>query len=288
MAPEQSSAIGRRRLRSELRQAREAAGFTQEQVTREMEWSLSKLIRIETGAVGVSTNDLKALLHLYGVQDRDRIAELTELARASRRKPAWWAAYRGLLSEQYRKYIEYESAAAIQRYFDPLLIPGILQTEDYARAVVASGGPGKLDDREIERYVEVRRIRQQELRQHGRRQVTALLGEAAVRQVVGGRAVMRQQLTSLLEGEYPGVTVRVLPFRLGAHPGLSGGFTILEFADPADPDLLYVETPQRDLVDSGNAQALHMYLRAFADLEERALSTGDTTALLRDLTEELS
>lgn len=126
--------IPRRRLRSELRKAREAANMSQRDVAAAMDWSASKLIRIESGAVNISTNDLRALLHHYGIEG-DRIATLVELARAARGQTPW-AIYRDVASPEYIAFLGYESSASVIRNFEPMLVPGLLQTEDYARTVI--------------------------------------------------------------------------------------------------------------------------------------------------------
>lgn len=289
MAAEKSSAIRRRRLRTELRRAREAVNLTQEQVTQEMEWSLSKLIRIETGAVGVSANDLKALLALYGVDDPERVRELKELARASRRRPEWWSIYRDLINEPYGRYMEMEAAASLVRQYQPLLVPGLLQTEEYARAIMKSGGPMDLSDEKAARYVDLRLTRQRELFSHEQYRVNALLGEASVRQIVGGPEVARNQLTALVEGRHPGVTVRVVPFGAGAHPGLTtGGFVILEFSDPMDDDVLCLEAAHDDIIERDHPVTVARYRNAFSKLEKLALSREKTTLLLKRLIDDIS
>jgi transcriptional regulator with XRE-family HTH domain len=287
LATEQSPAIGRRRLRIELRRAREATSLTQEQVVRELDWSLSKLIRIETGAVGVSTTDLRALLQLYGITGPERILELTELARASRKKSPWWGAYRDLVPEGVRKYAELEGAASVVRTFHPLLVPGPLQTRDYAQAVVSSCGPLQFTEDDIERLVEFRMLRQRELFGSGTRQVTMLLGEAAVRQMVGDPDVMREQLTSLRDQTHPGLSLRVVPFSSGAHPGLSGAFTILEFPDPVDDDVLCLDAGLNDVVERDNASLVSDYKAAFSQLDSFALDSEESSSLLSQLVDDL-
>lgn len=288
MATEQSPAIGRRRLRIELRRAREAASLTQEQVVRELDWSLSKLIRIETGAVGVSTTDLRALLQLYGITDSDRVTELTEIARASRRKPTWWSAYRDLIPEGLRKLAELEGAASVVRTFHPLLIPGPLQTAEYARAIITAGGPLQFTEGEVERYVEFRMVRKRELFGSGDRRVTMLLGEASVRQVIGGPDVMRGQLESLRKGAQAGLTVRVVPFDAGAHAGLSGAFTLLEFPDPIDDDVLCVDAVGlHNIIERDDAKLVSDYQAAFSHLETLVLDSEQTAALLGKIIDEL-
>lgn len=284
----ESPAIGRRRLRIELRRARDAANLTQDQVVRQLDWSLSKLIRIETGAVGISTTDLRALLQVYGITDPIRIGELTELARASRRKPAWWGAYRDLISDGYRKYTEMEGAASVLQIFNPLLVPGPLQTREYAQAIITSGGPLQLTDADVERYVEFRMIRQRELFADATRQVTALLGEAAVRQVVSDPQAMRKQLEFLRDSGQPTLTVRVVPFDSGAHPGLAGAFTLMEFPDPVDDDVLCLNgAGLNDIIERDNADLVADYKAAFSHLERLALDIEETRSLLSELINDL-
>lgn len=288
MATEQSSAIGRRRLRLELRRARDAANLTQEQVSGEMDWSLSKLNRIESGAVSVSTNDLKALLRLYRIDDPDRIKQLTDLARASRHAPPWWSEYRDLITEPYRKFLEFEAASSVIRHFNPLLIPGLYQTREYARTIVETISPTPVRPEHAERYVEIRMMRQLKVFGRDRHQVTVLVGEAALRQQVGGPEVMRQQLDALLKRDRPRGTLRVVPFDSGGHPGLAGGFGVLEFADPHDPDVLYLESAPNVFVEHENPEMVESYLSAFSQLEELALSPSGSASLIARVIGELS
>src|SRR6266567_978976 len=151
--------VQRRRLRTELRRVRSGAGLTQEQVSKAMDWSLSKIIRIETGAVGISTNDLRALLSLYKIHDPERTGELVELARASRQS-SWWSKYRGDISPPYLQFIEYEEAASVLRAYEPLLLPGLLQTREYADSIVRKlADPGTPAD-VIQTRMEIRLTRQ--------------------------------------------------------------------------------------------------------------------------------
>lgn len=130
-----SPVVQRRRLRGKLRRIRQETGETQEQVAAAMDWSLSKLIRLENGSVGISTNDLKVLLDHYGIVDRGQVEELIALARAAKER-SWWTVYSGVVSRQFLQLVEYEAAAVITRWFEPLLIPGLLQTHEYAREVI--------------------------------------------------------------------------------------------------------------------------------------------------------
>ena len=144
MADGGSPLVQRRRLRAELKKARQTSGLTQDQVADEMDWSLSKIIRIESGSSGISANDLKALLQLYGVTDPEQVDALLALARAALQR-SWWSAYRDIAPQSLLQLIEYESAAHVIRQFETMFIPGILQIEDYARAVIQNyygEGPG--------------------------------------------------------------------------------------------------------------------------------------------------
>ena len=135
MAEVGSPLVQRRRLRTELKKARQVSGLTQDQVAGEMDWSLSKIIRIESASSGISANDLKALLQLYGVKDPGQVDSLVALARAARER-SWWSAYRDVAPQPLLQLTEYESAAQVIRQFETMFVPGILQTEDYARAVI--------------------------------------------------------------------------------------------------------------------------------------------------------
>src|SRR6266508_236354 len=162
MTPAQDATVQRRRLRTELRRARSSAGFTQRDVAEAMDWSLSKLNRIESGLVGISTTDLKALLQHYGIVDPAEVDRFLSLARAGKEQRAWWAAYKEATSQQYLTFLGYESSAALIQMFQPLLIPGLLQEEEYARAVLRAYG-GSATDKRVEEWVELRLRRQEEL-----------------------------------------------------------------------------------------------------------------------------
>jgi len=237
-------AVKRRRLRAELRNARQGAGLTQDQVAEAMDWSLSKIIRIEAGSVGVSTNDMRALLKLYNISDPDRTEELLAIARVAReRSTAFKDAPPKLM-----QFIEYEAAASVIRGFQPLLVPCFLQTEEYARAVIQRLMPEEPKAR-VEALVNIRMKRQQVLGRPDLKQLLFVLDEAALRRQVGGAAVMRRQVGHLAEmARRPNMTLEVVPFNAGAHPGMQGPFVIFEFPDAEDDDVLYLETSQGELI----------------------------------------
>ncbi|GAA3396405.1 helix-turn-helix domain-containing protein [Cryptosporangium minutisporangium] len=230
----------RRRLRAALREAREQAGLTQRDVAQEMDWSLSKLIRIESGVVTVSTNDLRALAALYRVTEDERVRTLVDMARAARRRSNW-TIYSDVISAQFLEYLAHEPSAAIIRSFEPLVVPGLLQTEEYARALVseASNAP---DDNRTQRTLELRLDRQELLLGGNGPRMFFIVDEAVIRRVVGGRNVMREQLRHLVElMRSDAITLYVVPFGAGFYPLLRWPSVLLEFDDPDEPNLLYIE-----------------------------------------------
>jgi transcriptional regulator with XRE-family HTH domain len=234
--------VTRRRLRGELRRLRDEQHLGQEHVANEMEWSISKLIRIENGSVGISINDLRALLDLYGVPDSDR-GELIELARASRQR-MWWSQYQKHLAPTYLEFIGFEADASRILAFQPSIVPGLLQTEGYARAINAATRFSEQPRDGEEERIQVRLARQRDLFADGASPVdyVAIIDEPVLRRPVGGAETMRAQLDHLVEmTRRPSVEVCVLPIAVGAHPGLTGGFTILQYTEAADDDVVYLD-----------------------------------------------
>jgi transcriptional regulator with XRE-family HTH domain len=273
--------VGRRRLRLALRQARDATGLTQEQVAGEMDWSLSKLIRIEAGSVSLSTNDLRALLSLYGITDEATIDELVDLARASRQRP-WWTGYKDRLEPQVVSYIGLEAETHSLRYFNALMIPGILETEAYARALVAHGTARQPSADEVRTIVEVRLARQRQvLERVDPPDIYVLIDEAAVRRPVGGPATMRAQLIHLAECmERTNISVRIIPFSVGAYPAMYGPFVILEFPDETDTPVVFLENAlSGDAVE--RPDAVVPYQRAFDQMRSLALDEKRSLDLIR-------
>jgi transcriptional regulator with XRE-family HTH domain len=238
MASVSSPTVKRRRLAAELRALREQARLTLEEVAGRLEWSSGKISRIENARVGVLPRDVKFLLNVYGVdEDTDPWNELLGLARESRQK-GWWRDFGDAVPEGFETFVGLEAEAAALRTFEPECVPGLLQSEDYARAVIRASMLTAPED-EIARHVAVRMVRQGRLSGTDAPSLWMVLGEAAIRRAVGGAAVMRAQLDRLLEAsDRASVTLQVLPFSAGAHPGLDGAFTVLGF--PGDPDVVYV------------------------------------------------
>jgi transcriptional regulator with XRE-family HTH domain len=272
-----------------LRRARQEAELTQDQVSTALEMSLSKVIRIEAGTVGVSANDLRALLNLYNVRDRGEVDNLLTLARAGRERP-WQSKYRDVASPRLLQFIELEAAASITRNFQPLMVPGLLQTSEYARIMLRQLNrdlPDKPVD--IDTLLEVRMKRQELLDREDSPELFFILDEAATRRLVGGRDVMLKQLRQLTElAARPRITVEVVPFSAGAYPGLNGSFVIQEFPDPADADVLYQEGPQGEEISSDDPELISQYREIFAELRGLSLGPQGSLRFLDELAKELA
>lgn len=277
---------GRRRLRVALRRARDTAGLTQEQVAAAMDWSLSKLIRIEAGTVSISTNDVKALLQLYRMTQPTQVSELVELAKVARRR-TWWSQYRDQIPASYGIYIGLEAEAAELCSYHSVGMPGLLHTEEYARAMVEAVAPMQVGLDEVERRVEIRMRRQKEIFGRPRRpRITCVIDEAALRRQIGGPTVTRDQLLHLVAlGSDSDIVIRVLPFSAGGYT-LLGHFVILRFADPDDTDVVYLEgTGVEEVIDQ--PAGVLPYLETFRRLQEGSLTKADSLALIARIAGEM-
>ena len=277
MAAEHSPTVRRRRLALELRRLREAARLTCEEVAEHLECSTSKISRIETGRVSVSPRDVRDMLDLYGVSSQQG-ASLVQLARDSRQK-GWWHAYSDTIQPRFATYIGLESAASEIRIYEVTLIPALLQTEDYARTVIAAGIVGG-DHDGVERNVELLMARQPPLTSDDPPRLWAVLDEAALRRTVGGAGLMRLQLDHLLDlSRLPNVAIQVIPFGAGAHPAMGRPFVILAFPERADPDVVYLEDLTSALYVE-NVNEVDRYNTFFNHLRATALSFEDSSALI--------
>jgi len=244
-------AIHRRRLFKELRNAREVAKKSQHDVATAMDWSISKLIRIETGRASIRTNDLRVLLEFYEV-NKERISELIELAKKAR-EGTQWDVYKNAASPEYITYCSYESSAAIIRDFEPITVPGLLQTEDYARAVISTWFGGNSET--VDSLVDLRMQRQELLVRPDPPQLHCIIDESVLRRMVAGPQVMLDQLRRLQDyGEHPGVTLRVMPFSAGFYQHLGVAFVLLEFSDPEDEEILYLEPPLGEMLRENSSK----------------------------------
>lgn len=277
MAARPSPTVQRRRLGVELRRLREQAGKTIEEVAQALECSDSKVSRIETGQVGATPRDVRDMLDLYGIRDEERDA-LVQLARQARRR-GWWQAYN---DTPVVPLVGLEAAADRIYTYEQMVVPGLLQTSEYAGAVLRVGRPD-LSPQRIARWLELRMARQAIFTRENAPAFLALFEEDVLRRPVGGNQVMEAQIGHLIEmASLPTVVMQILPSRVGAHAAMSGAFTIYSFSNAADPDVVYLEHAASDLYLE-SAQEVRRYTLVFERLRMLALSPSDSTALLASL-----
>ncbi|GAA0256488.1 helix-turn-helix transcriptional regulator [Cryptosporangium japonicum] len=227
-------------LGSQLRRLREERNVTREDAGYAIRASESKISRIELGRVGFKERDVSDLLTLYGVSDPAEREALLSLAREAN-QPGWWHKFGDILPQWFQAYVGLEAAASLIRTYEVQFIPGLLQTEDYARAVVLLGN-GSAPKEEIDRRVQLRMERQQLLSRPNAPRFWAIIDEAVLRRPIGGREVMRAQLDLLAElSERPNVTLQIIPFGFGGHAAAGGAFSLLRFPDQTLPDIVYIE-----------------------------------------------
>jgi transcriptional regulator with XRE-family HTH domain len=238
--PERAGPTVRRMLvGAELRRLRTAKGLSREQAADAIRASEWKIHRLENGQVSFKERDIVDLLRLYGVTDPDEVAAFVVLAREAN-TPGWWQRYGDVLPQWFRTYVDLESAASLIRTYEGQLVPGLLQTDDYIRAVVHDASLEPSED--VGRRVRLRMARQTVLTREHPPRLWAVIDEAALRRPVGGREVMRGQLERLIAAtKLPNVTLQILPLAGGAHPAMVGAFSILRFADRELPDVVYLE-----------------------------------------------
>jgi transcriptional regulator with XRE-family HTH domain len=279
-----SPVVQRLRLRQELRRARLDAELTQEEVAGVMDWSLSKLVRIENGSNSISTNDLKALLRYYRVSDETRVADLLALSRAARKRSG--AGGQGSVARPLSLFMEYEKAAFSTSSFEPLVVPGMLQTPDYMRASTRELAPD-MPEAEVEAEVGIRLGRQELLEAVRPPLMYFVMDEPVVRRVIGGPDVMRDQLRRLIAiGDMPNVTIEVVPYSAGLRPGMQEPFVMHQLSDSPDDYVLYIESPRGDQILTEDRDA--RYRRLFDCLRESSLGAQGSTVFLRELVDELS
>ncbi|HLQ57743.1 MAG TPA: helix-turn-helix transcriptional regulator [Streptosporangiaceae bacterium] len=267
-------------LGAQLRRLREAKRISLEDAGHVIRASHSKMSRLELGRVGFKDRDIADLLTLYGVTDEQEREALRALARQANAQ-GWWHDYSDILPSWFEAYVGLEEAATRIRSYEIQFVPGLLQTEDYARAVTLLGH-AKAPAKEIERRVSLRRARQALLKGPRPPHLWVVLDEAVLRRPVGGRQVMREQLEYLIEcAAMPNVTLQLIPFQAGGHAAAGGPFSILRFAEPDLPDVVYLEQltsaiylDKRETVDTYVAVMERLCLDAFpAEHSTDAIST---------------
>jgi transcriptional regulator with XRE-family HTH domain len=269
-------AVRRHRLGAELRALRARAGLTSGETARLVGWHQSKVSRIETGRSGVKASDVRLLLDAFEVADpgiRDLLVALAGSGDDDGQH--WWHAYRGLLPPAYRDFISLESQACRVRTVETSVVPGLLQTPDYARAVTRAA-LGGLPDGQVDALVEVRIARQEVLRSASPLRLSAVLDEAVLRRPVGGPRVMAEQLRHLADAaKLPHVRLQVLPFAAGEHVGLTGPFVVFSFPNTSDLDVVVLDHLTSSLYLE-RKEDLKAYTDAFDALRIHALSPGDS------------
>jgi transcriptional regulator with XRE-family HTH domain len=283
MIADYDPSVLRRKLATALRKARENAHFSQREAAEALDWSLSKLIRIEKGAQGLSVTDLKALFDLYQVADEQLITDLSAAARGSRGQ-SWWNGYRDIVSPHFAQYLGHESIASSLQHFHPLVVPGLLQTEAYAAAVLGAHP----EPERTRRVVELRMERQERL--FARRDLTCtfIVNEEVLHRWIGGPRVMRQQLQRLRDvAGQPNMSLQVVPFCAGAHPGMRGSFILLSLGETAE-DLLFLESVSGDYLTRDDPEQIAKYAAHFETLRELALPDEQKNSLLSELIDRIA
>ncbi|MBB2914464.1 transcriptional regulator with XRE-family HTH domain [Streptosporangium becharense] len=240
IAPQASSTVLRIVLGAQLRRLREGRDITLEEAGRAIRASHSKVSRMELGRVGFRIRDVADLLTLYGVIEEDDRRPLLSLVEKAN-QPGWWHNYNDVLPSWFETYVGLEESAAGIRNYEVQFVPGLLQSEGYARAVVRLGFPGAAPQ-EVERRVRLRLARQKLLHRPDPPHLWAVLDEAVLRRPLGGAEVMCEQIDHILQAlELPNVTVQIVPFSVGGHAAAGGPFSILRFSQPDLPDVVYME-----------------------------------------------
>jgi transcriptional regulator with XRE-family HTH domain len=284
MAIADDPAVARRILRRTVRAAREGAGQTREDAAAALDWSLSKLVRIETGDQGVSVTDLRAMLQLYKVTDEDEARELERLARNSRGS-AWWGNYRDVVTKQYGQMLSYEGHASTVRSFQPLLFPGLLHTDEYGFELRRV----RMPDMRARKLVDLLTERQERLFEStDPPELVFVFGEEALYRMVGGPTVMRRQLRHLLDiRARRAISIRVVRYSAGAHVGLGGSFTLLGLRDLGE-DLLFVEGASGDIVNRDDDEMIASFSENFETLRSQALPENETAGLISQRIDEIA
>jgi len=287
MSDGQGPATTRRRLRVELRRLREALELPQADVAKQLDWSLSKLIRIENGTVSISVTDVRALLGVYRAP-HETVDDLVGLARSARER-RWWSRYRDVLKPAYQEFIGFEADAVRLRQFHTTIVPGLLQIEPYIRALIPALALRPLSESYYEALVAVRLKRQEQiLGDDNPTDLTVVVDEAALRRPVGGVEAMRAQLRHLAAmASREGVSIGILPFSAGPHAGMQGAFHVIEFAGDADDDVLYLESAQGDVALRDQPDVLAQYDKQLDRLWSMSLTGADAVAYLGKIADEL-
>ncbi|MGW2523330.1 helix-turn-helix domain-containing protein [Streptomyces sp. NPDC001617] len=282
MASNVNPTVRRRRLGQELRRLRELKGMTAEEVAERLLVSQSKISRLENGRRSISQRDVRDLCGVYEVEDHRIVDSLMQMAKDSRQQ-GWWHSFGDI---PYSVYIGLETDAASLRVYDPQVVPGLLQTRQYAEALITGALP-ETAAADVEKRVQVRLRRQERITApENPLRLWTVMDEAALRRLVGNKSLMRDQLEHLVEqSQLPHVTVQVIPFDMGAHPGLNGQYAILEFPDAADSSVVYIEGVTSDLyLEKPND--VQKYSVMYEHLRAQALNPDQSRQFIADAAKE--
>ena len=281
VARRQLPTVRLRRLATRLATLRSEAGLSREQVEEQTGINSTTLYRIETARTKPQRRTLLTLLDLYGVSDKADRDDLVALSKHSS-ELGWLRQYESDLREPYSNFISFESEARSVRNYESLFVPGLLQTEDYARAVIRGVLPHATND-EVEKRVEVRVQRKTVLTKDDPLSLWCVIDEAAVRRKVGGDKIMQGQLVHLIEATAAPTTVlQIIPFAAGAHPGMPGSFVVMSFPEPTDPDIIYLDSMGGDLFLE-RSEDVERFTTVFEHLRATALSPADTVRMLEEI-----
>ena len=277
--------VRRMQLGARLRSLRQDKGLTREEAGYAIRGSESKISRMELGRVAVKQRDVTDLLKLYGVDDPGEHERLLNLAREAS-TPGWWQAYGDVLSTWFQNYLDLEQAAELIRTYEVQFVPGLLQTDAYARAVIMLGH-GTAPSPQIDRRAELRMARKQLLGRPDPPRLWAVIDEAVLHRPIGGPSVLRAQIESLIEvAELGNVRLQVIPFRSGGHAAAGGAFSILRFPQQEVPDVVYIEHLTSGLYLDRREDVDH-YAAAMGRLVIEAEPPNRTPELLREALRDL-
>jgi len=283
--PRSAPTVGQVVLGRRLLDLRERAGLKREEAARILRVAPATVRRMEMAEVSLKIPYLQLLLKSYGVSDEEAEA-FVQLAEEAN-KPGWWQRFHDVLPDWFSMHVSLEGAAALIRSYEPHFVPGLLQTEEYARGVLKAGAIGQTRPEDIERHVALRVQRQDLLTREDAPRIWAVMDETALRRPIGGPEVMRAQIDKLLQAtKLPNVTLQVIPFLSGPHPGTYGPFVLFRFAMPELPDMVYSEYLTGAIyLDARSEVATH--LEVMDRMAAQAATAHRTKEILRDLRKEL-
>ncbi|MEU5820322.1 helix-turn-helix transcriptional regulator [Streptomyces sp. NPDC047803] len=283
--PRSAPTVGQVVLGKRLQDLRERAGMSRDQAAKVLRVTAATVRRMETAEVALKIPYVQALLKAYGISDAENDA-FVELAEEANR-PGWWQRFHDVLPDWFSMYVSLEGAASLLRMYEPHFVPGLLQTEDYARTVMRTGAIGQTRPEDIERHVALRMERQSLLTRQDAPRLWVVMDETVLRRPVGSDEIMRAQVDKLLEATtMPNVTLQIAEFSTGHHPGTYGPFVLFRFAVPELPDMVYSEYLTGAVYFDARPEVAS-YLEVMDRMAAQAATAQRTKELLRDFRKEL-